>query len=99
MTEGASIATSSPVGPRHRIAGQSRAHGLLEGDRTASGPGRQWRGAAIFRRAPPKGAHIIYVTTARFASRSKIAAPLPSSAVAAALRFAPGSGPFRPPSE
>ena len=29
-----------------------RDHGLLEGDRTASGPGRQWLRPAIFRRAP-----------------------------------------------
>ena len=34
-----------------------------------------------------------------FASRSKIAAPPPSSAVASALRCAPGAGPSRPPSE
>ena len=32
--------------------GLGRAHGLLEGDRTASGPGRQWLRPAIFRRAP-----------------------------------------------
>ena len=43
-------------------AGQSRAHGLLEGDRTAGGPARQWLRPAIFRR--PCGA---------FASRNKIA--------------------------
>ena len=45
---------------------RSRAHGLLEGDRTASGPGRQRRAAVIFRRAR-KG---------RFASPDKIAAAL-----------------------
>ncbi|AGK59791.1 hypothetical protein HYPDE_40613 [Hyphomicrobium denitrificans 1NES1] len=31
-------------------AGQSRALGLLEGDRTAGGPARQWLRPAIFRR-------------------------------------------------
>ena len=31
-------------------AGQRRDHGLLEGDRTAGGPGRQWLRPAIFRR-------------------------------------------------
>ena len=37
---------------RSASAGRGRAHGLLEGDRTASGPGRQWLRPAIFRRAP-----------------------------------------------
>ena len=32
-------------------AGESRDHGLREGDRPASGPARQWRRPAIFRRA------------------------------------------------
>src|SRR6185437_1301378 len=47
--------------------------------RQAARPGNGC-GTAIFRRAPPKGAHIVYGTTARFASRSKIAAPPTSSA-------------------
>jgi hypothetical protein len=34
--------------------GEAEAHGLLEGDRTASGPGPQRRQAAIFRRGPAK---------------------------------------------
>jgi hypothetical protein len=42
-------ASSGQSGEDHS-AGQSRALGLLEGDRTASGPARQWRFAAIFRR-------------------------------------------------
>jgi hypothetical protein len=50
-----------------------RDHGLLEGDRTASGPGRQWLHPAIFRRALATRGHIMDVSTARFASRSKIA--------------------------
>jgi len=67
-------------------AGNGRDHGLLEGDRTASGPGRQWQRCGYF---PPRAAerpHITHGAMARFASRSKIAAPLPSSAGAAALR-------------
>jgi hypothetical protein len=32
--------------------GRGRDLGLLEGDRTASGSGRQWLRPAIFRRAP-----------------------------------------------
>lgn len=33
--------------------GRGRDHrGLLKGDRTANGPGRQWLRPAIFRRAP-----------------------------------------------
>jgi hypothetical protein len=35
------------------LVGFGRAHGLREGDRTASGPGRQWLRPAIFRRARP----------------------------------------------
>jgi hypothetical protein len=31
-----------------RIVGQSRAPGLLEGDRTASGPALQWQGLGYF---------------------------------------------------
>ena len=74
---------------------RGRDHGLLEGDRTASGPGRQWLRAAIFRRAPPKGrSHIS--SMARFASRSKIAAPPPSSAGASALRCRFGFWPVPP---
>ncbi len=34
---------------------RAAAHGLLEGDRTASGPGPQRRQAAIFRRGPARG--------------------------------------------
>lgn len=55
-----------------------RVPGLLEGDRTANGPSGNGRGAAIFRRR-----------SRAFASRNKIAAPLPSSALlrpCAALR-------------
>jgi hypothetical protein len=40
------------VRSRGSRAGEGRDHGLLEGDRTAGDPGRQWQGAAIFRRAP-----------------------------------------------
>jgi hypothetical protein len=36
------------------IAGQDRAHGLLEGDRTASGPARQWRRCSYFPPALPR---------------------------------------------
>ena len=43
-----------------------------------------------------KDAHIIYGTMARFASRSKIAAPLPSSAGASALRCRSGCWPVPP---
>jgi SLOG family YspA-like protein len=56
-----------------RLVGLGRAHGLLEGDRTASGPARQWLRPAIFRRAPASGRHILDDGMARFASRSKIA--------------------------
>ena len=41
MTEAASIAFVIAGRPEVGIVGQSRAHGLLEGDRTASGPARQ----------------------------------------------------------
>ena len=34
------------------LVGLGHTHGLLEGDRTASGPGPQWLHPAIFRRAP-----------------------------------------------
>jgi len=67
-------------------AGEGRDHGLLEGDRTASDPSRQWQTCGYF---PPRAAerpHITHRAMARFASRSKIAAPLPSSAGATALR-------------
>jgi hypothetical protein len=37
---------------REYLARIDRAHGLLKGDQTASGPGRQWLCPAIFRRAP-----------------------------------------------
>jgi hypothetical protein len=67
---------------------ERRDHGLLEGDRTAGGSGPQWLRCGYF---PP--------ALRAFASRSKIAAPLPSSAGASALRIAPGAGPSRPPSE
>jgi hypothetical protein len=43
-----------------------------------------------------KEAHIIYESMARFASRSKIAAPLPSSAAASALRLRSGFCPVPP---
>src|SRR6516165_10665566 len=66
---------------------ERRDHGLLEGDRTAGGPGPQWLSGGYF---PP--------ALRAFASRSKIAAPQPSSAGAPALRVAPGAGPLRPPS-
>lgn len=39
--------------------GRGRDLGLLEGDRTASGPGRQWLRPAIFRRAPAIETHVI----------------------------------------
>ena len=52
---------------------ERRDHGLLEGDRTASGPGRQRLRPAIFRRAPPNGSSRYTWVMARFASRSKIA--------------------------
>jgi hypothetical protein len=57
--------------------------GLLEGDRTAGGPGRQWLRPAIFRRAPTmtighlSGALCIAKQNSR---------PPPSSAAASALR-------------
>ena len=55
-----SIDVNSSVAARPN-AGEGRDHGLLEGDRTASGPGRQWLRPAIFRRAPPKGrSHYIW---------------------------------------
>ena len=38
------------------VCREGRAHGLLEGDRTASGPAPQRLQAAIFRRAPRGGA-------------------------------------------
>ena len=62
-----------PVPTQGALLGRGRAHGLLEGDRTASGPGRQWLRPAIFRRAPAMRRHIIIPEPARFASRSKIA--------------------------
>jgi ParB/RepB/Spo0J family partition protein len=45
----ASIPPNQPKG--QHLVGLGRTHGLLEGDRTASGPGRQWLRPAIFRRA------------------------------------------------
>ena len=54
---------------------ERRDHGLLEGDRTAGGPARQWLRRGYFPPAPSRA----------FASRNKIAAPPPSSAGAPAL--------------
>ncbi|MDU1906742.1 MAG: hypothetical protein E6772_18415, partial [Dysgonomonas sp.] len=76
---------------------ESAAPGLLEGDRTAGGPDRQWQGAAIFRRrwSPQiNNDQAIRLCIAKQNSRT-----LPSSAVASALRVASGSGPARPPPE
>ena len=67
--------------------------GLLEGDRTAGGPGRQWLRPAIFRRAPAMRRHVDRSGHARFASRSKIAGlrhpPLPLRPSAAGFWPAP----------
>jgi hypothetical protein len=38
----------SPASVTSGIAGQDRAHGLLEGDRTASGPALQWQVRGYF---------------------------------------------------
>ena len=84
--EVSALRSAVPIG-RCPPVGESRAHGLLEGDRTASGPARQWRMADYFPSALPR----LYI--AKQNSR-----PPPSSARASALRFAPGAGPVRPPS-
>jgi hypothetical protein len=54
MIEAASVAyRHRRSGPRPAFADQSRAPGLLEGDRTAGGPARQWLRGGYF---PPRAA-------------------------------------------
>ncbi len=72
------------------------APGLLEGDRTASAPDRQWQGRGYF---PPAvvTAKINIDQSIRLCIAKQNSRALPSSAVASALRVASGSGPARPP--
>lgn len=65
--------------------GRGRDLGLLEGDRTACGPGRQWLRPAIFRRAPAIETHVICLVSALCIAKQN-SRPSPSSAAASALR-------------
>ena len=77
-----------------------RDHGLLEGDRTAGECGPATAASGYF---PPRAAErtlTLYMgTTARFASRSKIAGLRHPSLALRPSATAPGAGPIRPPSE
>ena len=85
------------VGRARPHAGQSRAHGLLEGDRTANGPARQWLRATIFRRPGHPTRHVAWGPGALCIAKQNSRAS-PSSAALRPFAVASGAGPFRPPS-
>ena len=97
MTEAASIAYRHRRSARGRHCRLESRSGLLEGDRTASGPVRQWlRGCYFPPRVAERRSHYICDDGALCIAKQN-SRPSAILRFAPALRIAPGSGPFRLP--